>query len=320
MEKRRDHYLNKDTGFRARKDAPKNYTGNFSQRRRSFEEKIHNANDSRITVHNIEKVEKQTTTEPEIMQTHPADEVMNDLLNDDEIISPFQKALKQIREKKKHKQGNVRCYSLETKEETHPTMLQSPYSLHAPFLLNNHRLIALVDTGADVSFISKNAVNKLKLRIIPVHGSLLLADKEQTVKRLGVTDKLNVGNQRANYAIFGRDILPRLGIHLVGVATNWDDNKVKFDDSIEDSEYIPNVSNAGTPEEHEALLQALQSHIDKNQQIAVHSLCNLPEAVVQLNTPHGKHAHVRQYSIASKMMPIFDESVKTWLENGVIVQ
>ncbi|KAG1612549.1 hypothetical protein G6F44_013388 [Rhizopus delemar] len=220
------------------------------------------------------------------MQTHPADEVMNDLLNDDEIISPFQKALKQIREKKKHKQGNVRCYSLKTKEETHPTMLQSPYSLHTPFLLNDHRLIALVDTGADVSFISKNAVNKLKLRIIPVHGSLLLADKEKTVKRLGVTDKLNVGYKGQTVAhefevlnmhdkvdaIFGRDILPRLGIHLVGVATNWDDNKVKFDDSIEDSEYIPNVSNAGTPEEHEALLQALQSHIDKNQQIDVHSL------------------------------------------------
>ncbi|KAG0972498.1 hypothetical protein G6F57_022865 [Rhizopus arrhizus] len=73
-------------------------------------------------------------------------------------------------------------------------------------------------------------------------------------------------------AIFGRDILPILGIHLTGVATNWDDNKVKFDDSIEDSEYIPNVSNAGTPDEHEALLLTLQSHIDKNQQIDVHSL------------------------------------------------
>ncbi|KAG1611106.1 hypothetical protein G6F45_013153 [Rhizopus arrhizus] len=29
MEKRRDHYLNKDTGFRARKDAPKNYTDHY---------------------------------------------------------------------------------------------------------------------------------------------------------------------------------------------------------------------------------------------------------------------------------------------------
>ncbi|KAG1006736.1 hypothetical protein G6F26_013867 [Rhizopus arrhizus] len=121
-------------------------------------------------------------------------------------------------------------------------------------------------------------------------------------------------------AIFGRDILPILGIHLIGVATNWDDNKVKFDDSIEDSEYIPNVSNAGTPDEHEALLLTLQSHIDKNQQIDVHSLCNLPEAVVKLDTPHGKHAHVRQYPIANKMMPIFDEAVKTWLENGVIIR
>ncbi|KAG0971585.1 hypothetical protein G6F29_014041 [Rhizopus arrhizus] len=121
MEKRRDHYINKDTGFRAHKDAPKNYTA----------------------VHNVEKVEKQTTTEPEIMQTHPADEVMNDLLNDDEFISPFQKALKQVQEKKKHKQGNVRCYSLKTKEETHPTMLQSPYSLHTPFLLNDHTVLLL---------------------------------------------------------------------------------------------------------------------------------------------------------------------------------
>ncbi|KAG1488493.1 hypothetical protein G6F54_012051 [Rhizopus delemar] len=96
MEKRRDHYINKDTGFRARKGAPKNYTGNFSQKNRSFEEKIRNASDSRITASNVKKVEKQTTAEPDIIQTHPADEVMSDLLNDDEIISPFRKTLKQI--------------------------------------------------------------------------------------------------------------------------------------------------------------------------------------------------------------------------------
>ncbi|KAG1188572.1 hypothetical protein G6F70_009505 [Rhizopus microsporus] len=120
-------------------------------------------------------------------------------------------------------------------------------------------------------------------------------------------------------AIFGRDILPKLGIHLVGVATNWDDNKIVYDDSIDDTEYIPNVSNAGTPDEHEALILALQSHIDKNQQIDVHSLCNIPEAVVRLDTPKGKYVNVRQYPIANNMMPIFDEAVKTWLENGVIV-
>ncbi|CEJ00528.1 hypothetical protein RMCBS344292_14581 [Rhizopus microsporus] len=120
-------------------------------------------------------------------------------------------------------------------------------------------------------------------------------------------------------AIFGRDILPKLGIHLVGVATNWDDNRIVYDDSIDDTEYIPNVSNAGTPDEHEALILALQSHIDKNQQIDVHSLCNIPEAVVRLDTPKGKYVNVRQYPIANNMMPIFDEAVKTWLENGVIV-
>ncbi|KAG1394240.1 hypothetical protein G6F60_010987 [Rhizopus arrhizus] len=116
MEKCRDHYINKDMGFRARKDAPKNYTGNFSQGRRSFKEKIYNASDSRVAACDAEKVEKQTTTKPEIMQTHPADEVMNDLLNDDEVMNPFQKGLKQI-EDKKHKQGNIHYYSLKIKEE-----------------------------------------------------------------------------------------------------------------------------------------------------------------------------------------------------------
>ncbi|KAG1446990.1 hypothetical protein G6F56_009400 [Rhizopus delemar] len=119
-------------------------------------------------------------------------------------------------------------------------------------------------------------------------------------------------------AIFGRDILPKLGIHLVGVATNWDDNKVLFDDSIDDKEYVPNVSNAGTIDEHAALLLALQPSIEKNQKIDIHSLCNLPEAVVRIDTPEGQHAHVLQYPIVNNTMPVFDEAVKTWFKNGVI--
>ncbi|KAG1212201.1 hypothetical protein G6F69_003902 [Rhizopus microsporus] len=182
--------------------------------------------------------------------------------------------------------------------------------------------MALVDICADISFISKQIVNKLKLNVNPTEGLLLLADKDRSSKRLGVTDKMNVGYKGQTIvhefevlnmsneidAIFGRDILPKLGIHLVGVATNWDDNKIVYDDSIDDTEYIPNVSNAGTPDEHEALILALQSHIDKNQQIDVHSLCNIPEAVVRLDTPKVKHVNVRQYPIANNMMPIFDEA------------
>ncbi|CEI92232.1 hypothetical protein RMCBS344292_06499 [Rhizopus microsporus] len=190
--------------------------------------------------------------------------------------------------------------------------------------------MALVDTGADMSFISKQIVDKLNVN--PTEG-LLLADKDKSPKRLGVTDKMGVGYKRQTIAhefevlnmsnetdaIFGRDILPKLGIHLIGVTTNWDDNKIVYDDSVDDTEYILNVSNAGTPDEHEALILALQLHIDKNQQTDVHSLCNIPEAVVRLDTPKGKHVNVRQYPIAYNMMLIFDEAVKTWLENGVIV-
>jgi hypothetical protein len=178
-----------------------------------------------------------------------------------------------------------------------------PYSLHTPFLLNSNSLMALADTGADIYFISKQVVDKLKLNVNHTEGLLSLADKDKASKRLGVADKINVGYKGQTIvhefevlntsneidAIFGRDILPKLGIHLVGVATNWDDNKVVYDDSIDDTGYIPNVFNTGTPDEHEALILILQSHIDKNQQIDVHSLCNIPEAVVRLDTPKGKH-------------------------------
>ena len=255
---------------------------------------------------------------------------MNELSQDDNLLSLFKQALKQVKDKKCNTQGNVHCLTLKRKEDANPIMNQIPYSLYTPFLLNNNRLMALVDTGADMSFISKQIVDKLNVN--PTEG-LLLADKDKSPKRLGVTDKMDVGYKRQTIAhefevlnmsnetdaIFGRDILPKLGIHLIGVTTNWDDNKIVYDDSVDDTEYILNVSNAGTPDEHEALILALQLHIDKNQQIDVHSLCNIPEAVVRLDTPKGKHVNVRQYPIAYNMMLIFDEAVKTWLENGVIV-
>ncbi|RCH78031.1 hypothetical protein CU097_002404, partial [Rhizopus azygosporus] len=53
--------------------------------------------------------------------------------------------------------------------------------------------MALVDTGADIFFISKQIVDKFKLNVNPTKGLLLLADKDRLSKRLGVTDKMNVG-------------------------------------------------------------------------------------------------------------------------------
>ncbi|CEG75736.1 hypothetical protein RMATCC62417_10729 [Rhizopus microsporus] len=236
--KKRENYMNKDNGSKASKYAPKNYTDTFSQRRRSFEEKLHNGDNSNKRIHHIETSEQYESVPSQTSGAHPTDEVTNELLQDDNFFSPFKRALKQVKEKRHDTQGNVYCLALKRKEDANPIMNQSPYSLHTPFLLNNNRLMTLADTGADISFIGKQIVNKLNVN--PTEGLLLLADMDKPSKRLGVTDKMNVGYKGQTIvhefevlnmnneidAIFGRDILPKLGIHLVGVATNWDDNKV----------------------------------------------------------------------------------------------
>ena len=76
--------------------------------------------------------------------------------------------------------------------------------------------------------------------------------------------------------ILGKDILPHIGVVLTGVAVNWDDNKIIYDDSIDDNEYKPNISHAGSVEKHKALLAALQKYIDENQKIDKNSFCTIP--------------------------------------------
>lgn len=90
--------------------------------------------------------------------------------------------------------------------------------------------------------------------------------------------------------ILGKDILPHIDVALTGVVVNWDDNKVIYDDSIDDSEYQPSISHAGAVEEHKALLAALQKYIDDNQKIDKKSFCTIPESIVCLPTPEGKVA------------------------------
>ncbi|KAG1176514.1 hypothetical protein G6F70_004023 [Rhizopus microsporus] len=141
------------------------------------------------------------------------------------------------------------------------------------------------------------------------------------IERVGQTDLLEIKYNGKNVkhkfdvlknlvrdapVLFGRYILPKLSIALVSVATNWDDNKAIFDDSIEDKEYIPNVSNSGTELEHKMLLTALQPTIELNQKTDIKELCDISEAVVHLETSYGVFTNQRQYPIADALMPMFE--------------
>jgi hypothetical protein len=101
--------MNKDNGSKASKYALKNYTGIFSQRRRSFEEKLHNGDNSNKRIHHIETSEQHESVPSQPSDVYSADEIMNELSQDDNFLSPFQRALKQVKDKKRNTQGNVQC-------------------------------------------------------------------------------------------------------------------------------------------------------------------------------------------------------------------
>lgn len=218
--------------------------------------------------------------------------------------------------------------------DTNDILTQNPYSPLSPFLLLGvHRHLALIDSGSDVSLLSEHLCQQHNIPFHPCpHIKITLANN-RLAPLLGQTDKIHLKyNGRdvhhsflvmhelgaAKQALFGCDIFSKLGISLTGIAFNWDDNKVLYDDAIVDEKYVPNISNAGTEHEHEQLLKALEPAIQRNQAINVHELCPHPLAEISLDTIPNKIANRRQYKIAEKMMPIFDDTVKEWLENGVI--
>ena len=211
---------------------------------------------------------------------------------------------------------------------------QNPYSPLSPFLLlGTHRQLALIDSGSDISLLSSDLCNKYNITINPCLNIQITLANNEHVPLLGKTDqiliKYNGRNIKHSFfvmnelgngkqSLFGCDLFSKLGISLSGVAFNWDDNKVLYNDAIVDEQYQPNISNAGTESEHARLLKALEPAIKRNQAIDIREHCPHPLALIKLDTIPNETRARRQYKIAEKLMPVFDETVKEWLKNGVI--
>ncbi|KAG0803154.1 hypothetical protein G6F16_013809 [Rhizopus arrhizus] len=119
--------------------------------------------------------------------------------------------------------------------------------------------------------------------------------------------------------ILGLDILSHLGIALTGVAHNWDDNEVIFDDSIDDT-VKPNNSPAGTEHERTQFIEKIQPLLTENMNIPKDAFCTVPESIIHLPTEKGKIVNHKQYPIAYKLKPVLDEAINKWLDNGTITK
>ncbi|KAG0753167.1 hypothetical protein G6F63_015665 [Rhizopus arrhizus] len=79
--------------------------------------------------------------------------------------------------------------------------------------------------------------------------------------------------------------MPKLNINLTGLAVTWDSPNIStIPDPIDPSPIKPNKSPAGTHQQREQLMDALQPYLSANARIPSTSACPLPEAIVRLET------------------------------------
>jgi ribosomal protein L21E len=203
--------------------------------------------------------------------------------------------------------------------------------------INNIDCHCLIDTGAEVSILSKDFALQKNIQFKEIEGYLTLADGKR-IPRLQTTEFLAIDYDgiektiphkfdiidneqlfKEKKIIIGVDLLPKLNIYLSNVAYKFK-TTTKIDDSIEDKAYEPNVTPYGSDREQTAFFKALETHIEANKSLDKNSLCNLPESILYLPTPDGYYVNVKQYPIAYSDQPKVMEIIDEWLDSGIITE
>jgi transposase InsO family protein len=221
------------------------------------------------------------------------------------------------------------------KEEKEEKQKTESESFIVPIIVESHKIFALIDSGANFSSLSPSFLHNNKIPITHVDGIINLAHNQRT-KRIGYTKPLSVQYNKKQLqvefeamrmpsdkyqCVIGTDIFAELGLFFIGLATSFDGPPpFTFDDNEHLDVPAPDNSPAGTDKEQALYLDSIRDSMYNNQTINKKSFCTVEESIVHLPTPAGKTCFKRQYPLPDKLMPIVDEAVKKWFEDGTIVR
>lgn len=203
-----------------------------------------------------------------------------------------------------------------------------------PITIESHQVMALVDGGANFSSVDIDFAKKMSLRINNVQGYLSLASDGVRVPRIGVTEPLTVSYNgktfkrsfevmnlaRKHPISLGWDFMPTLGIGYVGLATAWTEPEQSEEDDVKDAPFEPNDSPAGSPQEMQRFMSAIQPVLNDNANIKPGTFCNIPQSVIELNTPPDAKGYRRQYEFPIARRQIVEDTVNEWLKEGIITE
>lgn len=225
------------------------------------------------------------------------------------------------------------------------------FNLLTPIIIENCKLVGLVDTGSETSFINKEAFStKLKLnKINNISGSYNFLSINNNVSRIGLTDSLKIkysngisfdhsfeimkfNNGFEFDVLLGTDILPKMNIGLTGVAFRIEGEHTHSDSNTSDnllfenlnldtaSDLEPDNSPAGTAEQRRKFFEVISAILQLNLEIPVTSSCPLPESIIRLPTKEGATAFRRQYPVPHMLREVLEKQILDWLRTGTIIK
>jgi hypothetical protein len=199
--------------------------------------------------------------------------------------------------------------------------------LVTPCILDGKPVMALVDSGANTSFVSRDWVLKAGLPIRPVTGVIQQCIDGSEMPRLGVLKDVILENGKYRVKVtlevvdltgeqqmlIGLNLFQQLGFKISGVPFLWPQVPEVAQAATEVEKQVEDRP-AGVGEDgvHEEWKQVLAD----NAAIPQTSVCKLPEAVVHIDTGTAKPIYVRQYDTPKHLHDRVSARVAEWVANG----
>lgn len=220
----------------------------------------------------------------------------------------------------------------------------APLDLLAPILVNDERVQALIDSGAQTSVISTTFCQQkmIPVREAPAGSTLRMAD-EAVIPRLGTAKvTIRAGSRTAEVEvevmhirqpfIVGLDLFAKLNFSVHGLPVQYPADEAKGDasgsydiqgtslaDDVDD--YLQSV---WRPEDridktgYDWVTQGVAAAMETNAAIPKDVFCTHPSATVAIDTGDADPVYRSQYPCPVKLEPLVDDKIKQCLERGII--
>lgn len=209
-------------------------------------------------------------------------------------------------------------------------------SLLIPLVVESHKVYGVLDTGCTFSICSPRFATQLGIKINYVeHGHVQLGHTESVQPRIG-TCHLHISYNKRKFIhkfeifdfftdsddcpmLLGLDIMPDLQIGVTGLTSTWyEETGPRLPDPV-DPDIEPNQDPYGSPAERAVAFKPIEMLLKENAAIDLATThCNLPGAIVQLETIPGKIAYRAPYPIPVVYKEAVSKQLLEWERDGVI--